>query len=269
LFALQLLEPGADGDHPLRDGTHLGKGAVSLGGSEGASHEGEFILGVDPGSGAAATRLRLVWWSTLVGVLIALEYASRFSAGTPDRDVLYRYSTAAAAAAAYAILLVLALAIAGFRRDLLALHRPRSWGRALLLMGAVLVLIWISVAILDQFLHGGREQGLTPTGWEPGHAGAYAANFVVIALFAPVVEELIFRGLGFSLLVPFGVWPAIVGVGVAFALAHGLLQAFPELAVFGCALAWLRWRTASVYPGMIVHGLFNGVALIVAVTVGG
>jgi membrane protease YdiL (CAAX protease family) len=136
-------------------------------------------------------------------------------------------------------------------------------------MGGVLVGIWISVAVLDQFLHGGREQGLTPTGWEPSHAGAYAANFVVIALLAPVVEELIFRGLGFSLLVPFGVWPAIGGVGIAFALAHGLLQAFAELAVFGCALAWLRWRTASVYPGMIVHGLFNALALIAAVTVGG
>jgi membrane protease YdiL (CAAX protease family) len=31
------------------------------------------------------------------------------------------------------------------------------------------------------------------------------------------------------------------------------------------ALAWLRDRTDSVYPGMVVHGLFNGVALAAAV----
>jgi CAAX protease family protein len=201
-------------------------------------------------------------------VLIALEYASRISGGTPDRDVLYRYSTAVSAGLAYLVMLFFVVAIAGFRRDLLALRRPVSWRRAALLMLLVLVGIWISVAILDRFLHGGREQGLTPTGWEPSHAGAYAANFVVIAILAPVVEELLFRGLGFSLLAPFGVGVAIAVVGVTFALAHGLLQAFPELAVFGCALAWLRSRTDSVYPGMVVHGLFNGVALIAAVTVG-
>jgi membrane protease YdiL (CAAX protease family) len=181
--------------------------------------------------------------------------------------VLYEYSTAAAAAVAYGILLFSVLAIAGFSRELLALRRPRSWRQALVLMPVILIGIWITVAILDHFLHGGREQGLTPTGWEPSHAGAYAANFVVIAIVAPVVEELMFRGLGFSLLVVFGVSTAIIVVGVAFALAHGLLQAFPELLVFGSALAWLRYRTDSVYPGMVLHGLFNGISLVAAVTV--
>ena len=33
------------------------------------------------------------------------------------------------------------------------------------------------------------------------------------------------------------------------------------LVPFGIALAWLRDRTNSVYPGMLVHGLFNGAAL--------
>ncbi|MGZ4403697.1 MAG: CPBP family glutamic-type intramembrane protease [Gaiellaceae bacterium] len=38
------------------------------------------------------------------------------------------------------------------------------------------------------------------------------------------------------------------------------------LVPFGAALAWLRDRTTSVYPGVIVHGLFNGIALVVSVT---
>ena len=33
------------------------------------------------------------------------------------------------------------------------------------------------------------------------------------------------------------------------------------LVPFGIALAWLRNRTESVYPVMIVHALFNGLAL--------
>ena len=210
---------------------------------------------------------RLIWWSLLVAVLIALEYASRAGGGTPERNVLYRYSTAAGSAAVYAVLLFVVLRIAGFRRDLLALRRPDSWRRALGLMLLLLIGIWIAVAILDPLLHATREQGLTPKGWEPSHAGAYAANFLVIAGMAPVVEELTFRGLGFSLLVRFGVLPAILGAGLLFALAHGLLQALPELAIFGCALSWLRWRTRSVYPGMLLHATFNGISLVAAVTV--
>ena len=42
---------------------------------------------------------------------------------------------------------------------------------------------------------------------------------------------------------------------------HGLLDALLMLVPFGIALAVLRDRTDSVYPGMVVHALFNGAAL--------
>jgi membrane protease YdiL (CAAX protease family) len=212
-------------------------------------------------------RTRLVLWSSLVVLLIAVEYAGRLASGPPDRNVLYKYSTAAGSAVVYLFMLLLVVAIAGGSRSLLALRRPASWKRAAGLMAVLFVGIYIAVFALEQLLHGSREQGLTPDRWEPSHAGAYAANFVVIAIMAPIVEELMFRGLGYSLLAPFGVLPAILIVGVTFALAHGLLNAFPALAVFGCALAWLRMKTSSVYPGMIVHGTFNAVALVAAAAI--
>ena len=53
--------------------------------------------------------------------------------------------------------------------------------------------------------------------------------------------------------------------GLAFGLAHGLVEALLVLVPFGIALAWLRDRTRSVYPGMVVHGLFNALALVAAV----
>jgi membrane protease YdiL (CAAX protease family) len=55
-------------------------------------------------------------------------------------------------------------------------------------------------------------------------------------------------------------------VGIAFGLAHGLVEALPFLAAFGAGLAYLRSKVDSVIPGMIVHGLFNAVALVVAVS---
>jgi CAAX protease family protein len=210
-------------------------------------------------------RQKLVWWSILVGVPIVIQYASRASGGEPDRDVLYRYSTAAGAAVIYAVMLLLVLVIAGFDRDLLALRRPPSWARAAALSAVLFVGLFIAVTLLDHVLHGGKEQGLTPNGWQPDHAGAYAANFVVIAIVAPIVEELTFRGLGYSLLEPFGRWFAIVAVGAIFSAQHGLVQGFLELMLFGSALAWLRSRTRSVYPGMVLHSLFNAIALAAAV----
>jgi membrane protease YdiL (CAAX protease family) len=112
----------------------------------------------------------------------------------------------------------------------------------------------------------GKEQGLTPTHWEPAHAGAFAANLVLFAVIAPFVEELTFRGAGQSLLNVFvGRVPAILLVGLTFGLAHGLVEALLVLVPFGIALAVVRDRTDSTYPGMLVHGLFNGTALVLAV----
>jgi CAAX protease family protein len=209
---------------------------------------------------------RLIAWAGLVAAVAALEFAARFSSGTPDRNVLYEYSTAVGSALVYTVFLLIVLAIAGWRTDLLALRRPASWPIALGLGLLVLIGIYVIMAITEPLLHGGREQGLTPTSWQPDRAGAFVANFVVVAVFAPIVEELTFRGLGYSLLVRFGRWTAIVLVGACFALDHGLVQAFPELFAFGCSLTWLRSRTGSVYPGMLLHGTFNSLALVLAVT---
>jgi membrane protease YdiL (CAAX protease family) len=210
--------------------------------------------------------VRLVWWSLLVLALAALQYYGRLAGGKVDRNVLYHYATAVESAAVYGVILVIVLAIAGWRTDLLAMRRPSSWAAALGLAVLLLVGVYVAVALMDPFLHGGREQGLTPTAWQPRHAGAYVANALVVAGVAPIVEELTYRGLGLSLLERYGKWFAIVTVGCCFALDHGLVQAFPELALFGMALAWLRLRTTSVYPGMLVHATFNGIALVLAVT---
>jgi len=61
------------------------------------------------------------------------------------------------------------------------------------------------------------------------------------------------------------VLPTILITGLAFGLGHGLVLGLPVLAFFGITLAWLRSETDSVYPGMIVHGTFNGLALLVVV----
>jgi len=217
-------------------------------------------------------RARLAAWTGLVGLLAALNYAARFSGSSSTssnaHNDVYSYSTFAGGLIVYLVWLGAVLWIAAGRRDLLALRLPRSLPRAAGLAVAAVAAIYLIEAIVSVIPlpeSPGKEQGLTPTHWEPAHAGAFAANVVLYALVAPVVEELTFRGLGQSLLAFLGRWPSMVVVGISFGLAHGLVEALLVLVPFGIALAWLRDRTKSVYPGMIVHGLFNGVALAVAV----
>jgi len=209
---------------------------------------------------------RLVAWLSLVGALVALAYGARAASGKPDQDVLYHYSTAVSGIVQYALIGLVVLAIAHGADRLLAVRLPRRPGAALGAALAVLVATYVVGALVDLYSNPGKEQGLTPSRWEPAHAGAFAANFVVVAGVAPIVEELLFRGLGYSLLERHSRWLAILGVGIAFGLVHGLIAGFPVLAFFGAALAWLRSRTDSVLPGIGVHAAFNAIALVVAVT---
>jgi membrane protease YdiL (CAAX protease family) len=214
------------------------------------------------------SRARLAVWFGLVGAIAALNYGARFSGAKTSGNDVYSFSAFAGGLVVYLVWLGAVLWIAAGRRDLLALRRPGSAVRAAGLAIAAVAFIWIVegiVSVIPLPESPGNEQGLAPTHWEPRHAAAFAANVVLFAVVAPVVEELTFRGLGQSLLAFLGRWPAILVVGLMFGLAHGLVEAELVLVPFGIALAWLRSRTDSVYPGMVVHALFNGVALAAAV----
>jgi membrane protease YdiL (CAAX protease family) len=216
-------------------------------------------------------RGRAVGWSTLVVALAALGYAGRIAGGTPDRDVLYRYSTAIGGAIQFAVIAAVLLALArGLDlQRVFAYVRPPSWPRALGWSAAALAGVWVVGAALAPFLNAGKEQGLVPKQWEPSHAGAYAANFVVIVVVAPLLEESLFRGFGISALEPrLGARAAVVLTSVAWGLAHGLVDGLPVLVAFGLILGYVRLRTASVFPGMLTHAVFNAISLVAAVTIG-
>jgi membrane protease YdiL (CAAX protease family) len=213
-------------------------------------------------------RGRLVGWAILVGVLAALSYAANIAGGEPPDDVLYQWATAVGALVQYAIILAVAVALArGIAPATLGLRRPGSWPRAVGAIVLALVAIWIVGAILNVFLKAGEEQGLVPDGWDSSRAAPFVANFLVVALVAPAVEEFTYRGLGYAAVGDaYGAVAAIAVTAIAFGLAHGLVVALPVLSIFGAILAWLRYRTASIYPTIILHGVFNGAALIAAVT---
>jgi uncharacterized protein len=217
-----------------------------------------------------ALNRKLAGWTALVGTVSLLGYLQRFLAGKPPKNVVYDYGTAASELVLFAVILAIVLWIArGLpKRETFALRRPRSWGSAVGVAFGVFITILVVSYALNPLLHAGREQGLTPSKWESAHAGAFAANLVALAVVGPIVEELTFRGLGFGLLSKYGVRVALVGTAVLFGLVHGFLVALPLFVIVGLALGWLRMRSGSVYPGMVMHGLFNAAVTVAAISLG-
>lgn len=209
-------------------------------------------------------RRRIAAWFVLVGLLAAANYAARFAGGssTSNRDALYSYGTAASTVIFYGIFFAFTYAIAAVdAEELLALRRPRAWKATLgAAIGALVVTFAVEGAVSP--LHPGQEQGITPTHWQPQHALPFAVNWVALAIVDPLVEETSFRGVGFGLLRPHGRWLAIVGSGLAFGLAHGEVYGLPVFVCLGLALGYLRERSDSVVPCILVHAFFNSIALV-------
>ena len=92
-----------------------------------------------------------------------------------------------------------------------------------------------------------------------------ALSLLLLAVLAPLVEELVFRGLLYGWLA--GRWGKTVGwivSSLAFAAAHAepahIILVFPLGLLFG----WLRQRTDSLLPSLVAHIANNGLALIAA-----
>ena len=216
---------------------------------------------------------RLVAWLVFVLALTLLNYLGRYASDDTPEDVAYQWVSSVAVVVQFGIMLgILLLITIGLpKRELFALRRPASWKRALGLAVICLVAIYAFslaytgvLSLLGDF-DATEEQGLVPDDWDSSRAAPFIAFFLAVTLLAPFVEELTYRGLGFSLLSPYGVVLAIVATGVLFGLAHGLLIGLPVLTFFGIVVAWLRAKTGSVYPGIMLHAVFNGIALLVSV----
>jgi len=136
--------------------------------------------------------------------------------------------------------------------------RPANWKYPV--FGA-LGTLFLSVAV--------SQIGIEPQGMKqvievlPGNL---ALSLVLLAVLAPLVEELIFRGLLYGWVT--GRWGSLAGLivsSVAFAAAHYEPAHVVLVLPLGFFFGWLRRRTDSLLPSLFSHIVNNGFALIAAV----
>ena len=104
----------------------------------------------------------------------------------------------------------------------------------------------------------------------------FAFLILSVAVGAPIVEELFFRGLLLrSLQRRLPTWAAVAVSAVAFGIAHGsalpldaVVLVMVSLTVFGAILAVMAIRTGRLGPSIVAHAAFNLFTILVLVITG-
>lgn len=139
-------------------------------------------------------------------------------------------------------------------------------GLGVLVAFAVQLLVLPAIAYLLRPLLGQPEvSGPVQDLLDRSQGLAFAGLILSVAVGAPIVEELFFRGLLLRALqrrVPD--WAAVAVSAVAFGIAHGsalpvdgVILVMVSLTVFGAILAVMAIRTGRLGPSIVTHAVFN------------
>lgn len=93
----------------------------------------------------------------------------------------------------------------------------------------------------------------------PDMASAWVV-FIQAAIFAPIFEELWFRGLVMESLRPYGNGFAIFVSAILFGFTHGNFAQVFYATVLGIFLGYLAVSTGSIVTTTIIHAMFNSIA---------
>ncbi len=134
----------------------------------------------------------------------------------------------------------------------------RKWLiRAVLLAAACLAVIMTFDAVVAHLFPGSDDSQGTLRATAQAGFGYLLASIFFTGVLTPIGEELLFRGVITNFLQRWGPWVAIIVGAVIFALWHGINLVFPSALVAGLCFGWLFVRSGSIWPGMLMHIIYN------------
>lgn len=204
------------------------------------------------------------------GLLIVLSmsvFAAALMKGreaTPD-FIGFVLSTVVAQVFALVLIHIFLKAHGSSWRDLLGLRQPRLVSIALfgfvLAVAATAVTWGINSLVIKVITMVDKtpEQQLAVQVLETTTDPAQRAVFALAAIvMAPLVEEILFRGILYPLVKQRG-YPrlALWGTSLLFAAVHVHLATFVPLFIFGLILVWIYERTDTLLAPIVTHSTFN------------
>lgn len=128
------------------------------------------------------------------------------------------------------------------------------------------VLFWAGVAAVGTILPSTWMQEFLPE-LDESAADTFKSivhapmGYAVLCLFAPLVEETVFRGAILRSLLDTKMrpWAAICISAALFGVVHGNLAQMPHAFIIGILLGWMYHRTRSILPEVVLHWVNNTV----------
>jgi membrane protease YdiL (CAAX protease family) len=146
--------------------------------------------------------------------------------------------------------------------------RGKDWWAVLAGMGLQIAAVLVSLPFVQlMFPDGAPSQGIADIADSSETTLEVLGIFLAVAVLAPVIEEIIYRGMLLPWLGRFmGKWPSILLSAAMFALIHPLLDwdaraAVPGLFFIGVVLAWAALHRGDLSLSIALH---SGVNLLAA-----
>ncbi|WP_415579348.1 lysostaphin resistance A-like protein [Filibacter tadaridae] len=132
----------------------------------------------------------------------------------------------------------------------------------------ITIILSVAVLLLTSLLGNSADNSKTESLQQNINLFTILIGIISAGVVSPVYEEIFYRGFIHRWLrVRLGMNWGIVISSLLFTIAHfPTLNAMPVNFINGVMFAWVYEKTGSVIPGMIVHGVFNIIAVLLTVT---
>ncbi|HDR8196768.1 CPBP family intramembrane glutamic endopeptidase [Bacillus thuringiensis] len=139
----------------------------------------------------------------------------------------------------------------------------KSW-KFILLLTIMLLVGDVIVMVLTSFIGNSYENSKTEAIQQSVNFFTVLIAFVSAAIISPIYEEIFYRGFLYRWLrTRFGMIGAILLSSLIFTIVHiPTYNAMPVNFLSGIVFAWAYERTNSIWPSVIIHGLTNGIMVL-------
>ncbi|WP_427137764.1 CPBP family intramembrane glutamic endopeptidase [Psychrobacillus psychrodurans] len=139
-----------------------------------------------------------------------------------------------------------------------------SYWKSIITWTVFLIGTSLIIVILMELLGGTSENTKTQSLQSNMGILSFLFAFVSAAIISPIYEEIFYRGFLYRWFrVKLGVPAGILLSSSVFMLVHiPSYNTLPVNFLTGVIFSWTYEKTGSIYPGMIIHGVFNGIAVV-------